>query len=92
MSDETYLDGLALAHPHLGPLKVAEVGRAKAWSAKQENKAARASASREGSSEALWPWEAAGVSSATWYRRRAAEAPVTCVGDNLISLWPGESA
>lgn len=33
----------------------------------------RASASREANNEALRPWEAAGISRATWYRNRATE-------------------
>ena len=40
-----------------------------ARSAKQTGKARKASASREGSNEALRPWEAEGISRRTWYRR-----------------------
>ena len=43
-----------------------------ARSAKQTGKARKASASREGSNEALRPWEAEGISRRTWYRRRKA--------------------
>lgn len=43
-----------------------------ARSAKQTGKARKASASCEGSNEALRPWEAEGISRRTWYRRRRA--------------------
>ena len=48
------------------------LSRQAARSAKQAGKARKASASREGSNEALRPWDAECVSRATWYRRRQA--------------------
>ena len=48
------------------------LSRQAARSAKQKGKARRASASREGSNEALKPWLAGGMSRRTWYRRRRA--------------------
>ena len=48
------------------------LARQAARSAKQTGKARKASASHEGSNEALRPWEADRVSRRTWYRRRRA--------------------
>ena len=48
------------------------LSRQAARSAKQTGKARKASAFREGSNEALRPWEAEGISRRTWYRRRKA--------------------
>ena len=48
------------------------LSRQAARSAKQTGKARKASASCEGSNEALRPWEAERISRRTWYRRRRA--------------------
>ena len=46
------------------------IARQAARSAKQTGRARKRSASPDGSNEALRPWDAEGVSRATWYRRR----------------------
>ena len=47
------------------------IAKQKARSALQKGRARKASASPDGSNEELRPWEAQGISRATWYRRKA---------------------
>ena len=63
-----------------------------ARSAKQTGKARKAGASREGSNEALRPWEAEGVSRRTWYRRRrVAREDCTIPNTDKRAILEGES-
>ena len=55
------------------------IGRQRARAKKQTGRAMKASASSFGSNEALRPWEAEGISRASWYRRRQHMIPLHVV-------------